>query len=175
MSNEPKLINKHSAFVQYTLNRIGKDKGLAASLRKADNPSTEHLCWSFLAGFNIPLDFEAKRLPYSTVAAAIARDKASANGKLTLGRALAMSYPDGHESKPAQARLRRLLSCDNINELCSILRQTLSLVRSRTSEPLDYALLLGQLSRYSFAPEKVNAQWAQQFYNAGYENHEGSI
>jgi CRISPR system Cascade subunit CasB len=169
MSVEPKKVSQQSAFVDYTIKQIASSNGIAANLRKSDNPATEHYSWDFLVKFNVPLEYDDKRIPYTLVAAAIARDKASKNGHLGLGKALALSYPDGSESKPAQAKLRRLLACNDIVELGSILRQTLSLIRSRVDQPLDYSVLLGQLLRYSFSRDKVNLQWAQQFYAVGNE------
>lgn len=169
MSSDPQKPSASMAFVNYTLAQIGKSTGVAANLRRADNPATEHYSWDFLAQFNVPLEFDNKRIPYVAVAAAMARDKATRNGQLGLGRALALSYPDGKESKAGQAKLRRLLACHDIAELAPILRQTLSLIRSRVDQPLNYALLLSQLLNYSFNPERVNLQWAQQFYATTFE------
>ncbi len=169
MSSEAQKPSAAMAFVDYTLLQISKSKGVAANLRRADNPATEHYSWDFLAKFNVPLEFDNKRIPYVTVAAAIARDKATRNGQLGLGRALALSYPDGKDSKAAQAKLRRLLACNDISELGAILRQTLSLIRSRVDQPLNYAMLLSQLLNYTFNPERVNLQWAQQFYSTSAE------
>lgn len=157
--------NPNVAFVEYALKRISSSKGLSANIRRSESPASEYLIWEFLAEFRIPLDYENKRLPYSIVSAAMAHDKASRNGSLSLGRSLALSYPDGNQSTPGKARLRRLLACDDIRELTGVLRQLLSLMRSRVNETLDYALLLSQLKRFPFAPDEVKAQWAQQFYS----------
>lgn len=152
-------------FVHSVISRCKVDNGVGAALKKADNPATEYMCWDYLASFGINLEHEDRRLPYVTVGAAIGRVKPDSNGSLSLGKAIASSFPDGNASNPAKARIRRLLACNDIAEVCVILRPMLSLIASRTSQPLDYIRLLGQIKRFLFSPEKVKAQWAQEFYS----------
>jgi CRISPR system Cascade subunit CasB len=133
-------------------------------LRRADNPATEYQSWELLAAWGIDLERDAQRLPFATVAAAIARAKVGVNGSLTLGQAIAACYDDGNQSEQAKTRLRRLLACDEVAELCRLLRPVLTLVESRAGKQLDYARLLRQLRRFPFAEQAVKAQWAQEFY-----------
>ena len=67
-------------FVQNCTFRCSQDKGLAARLRRADNPATEYQSWEFLVGFGVDLEKDYQRLPFATVAAAIAKSKAAENG-----------------------------------------------------------------------------------------------
>ena len=156
--------SREAGFVTQVINRIQQDKGLSARLRRADNPATEYQSWELLARYGIDLERDDERLPFACVAAAIAQAKIQNNGTLALGRAIASCYPDGHQNDQAQARLRRLLACDEVAELCRVLRPVLTLIDSRVAQPLDYARLLGQLRRFAFAPPSVKAQWAQEFY-----------
>lgn len=153
-------------FVETTIIRCKEDKGLAARLRRADNPATEYQSWEMLASMGVDLEKENQRLPFVTVAAAIARTKVEHNGKTFLGRALAACYEDGRESSQAKARLRRLLACDSLAEVCRIFRPLLSLIESKSGQSLDYIRLLKQLRRFSFedARLQIKAQWAQEFY-----------
>ncbi|MGV6474768.1 type I-E CRISPR-associated protein Cse2/CasB [Azotobacter vinelandii] len=151
-------------FVSHVIERCQQDKGLAARLRRADNPATEYQSWELLATFSIDLEREEQRLPFASVACAIARAKAESNGSLSLGRAIAACYEDGRDSDQAKARLRRLLACDDIAELCRLLRPLFSLIDSRAGQPLDYQRLLQQLLRFSRDPQQVKARWAQDFY-----------
>lgn len=153
-------------FVQSIIQRCKDDKGLAARLRRADNTATEYQSWETLASLGIDLEKDYQRLPFVTVAAAIAKAKAEDNGKISLGSALAACYEDGRESNQAKARLRRLLACDNLVEVCRILRPLFSLINSKSSQMLDYIRLLKQLRRFAFedARLQVKAQWAQEFY-----------
>lgn len=162
---------REARFVTWVIQRCSTDKGLAARLRRADNPTTEYQSWEFLADCRIKLDAAAERLPFATVAAYIAKTKLQANGRQGLGRAIAACYEDGNKSDQAKARLRRLLACDEPTELCRILRPLLTLIDSR-GQTLDCARLLKQLRQFASAAHKgddlwlqnIKAQWAQEFY-----------
>lgn len=164
MEQTAEHVSREERFVASVIQRCEKDKGLAARLRRADNPTTEYQSWELLAGYGIDLEKDFERLPFVTVAAQIAKSKMTANGSLTLGRAIAASYEDGNQSDQAKARLRRLLACDELPEVCRILRPLLTLVASRVSQPLDCARLLKQLRRFGYSAQAIKVQWAQEFY-----------
>src|SRR5690554_7131504 len=105
-----KKITKEQQFVKYIIDRCNKDKGFAARLRRADNPATEYQSWEILGAW-VDLEDSYQRLPYATVAAAIAKAKVDDDGKLSLGQAIAAAYAekDATEySDQAKTRLRRL-------------------------------------------------------------------
>ncbi|RMG40949.1 MAG: type I-E CRISPR-associated protein Cse2/CasB [Candidatus Dadabacteria bacterium] len=164
---EREVDDRDSAFVNRVFEICRSNKGMAARLRRADNPSTEYQAWEFLAAWGVNLEREEDRLPHVLIASAIAKSKASANGSLPLGQALALSYDNGRDSSPASARLKRLLACDSVKEVCMILRGVLSLISSKLGKPLDYTKLLKQLKKFKFNPQAVKAQWAQEFYSYG--------
>jgi CRISPR system Cascade subunit CasB len=159
-------------FVEVIIDRCKNDRGMAARLRRADNPATEYQSWELLGSLNylgVDLEMEHKRLPFVTVAAAIARSKCEHNGNLTLGKAIADCYRDGSKDSSAldqaKARLRRLLACDDLAEACRILRPILTLIDSRVNQPLNYVRLLSQLRWFNFdSGYRTKAQWAQEFY-----------
>ncbi len=151
-------------FVNYVLDRIKKDNGFAAQLKRADNPATEYQSWELLAHFGVDLEKEWKRLPYCTVGAALAKAKPAANGKLPFGAAIAACFDEGSQSDQAKARLRRLLACTSTSEACRILRPLLTLMTNRGVTP-DFVQLLEQLLWYSGnRQEQIRARWAQEFY-----------
>ena len=154
------------AFVDYIINRCQSSNGLRAALKRADNPATEYQSWEVLAGFNIDLEHESHRLPYATVAAAIARSKAERNGTSKIGQGIAHCYEDGNASDQAKAKLRRLLACDSVPEACRILRPLLSLIESKGNVALDYASLLDDLLWFGHDESqlRIKARWAQDFY-----------
>jgi CRISPR system Cascade subunit CasB len=153
-------------FVNYIIRQVQENKGIAAALRRADNPNTEYQSWEVLAGFGVQLDNENQRLPFATIAADIARVKPLANGDMTIGQAIARSYEDGNQSDQAKAKLRRLLACDTTSEACRILRPLLSLIASKGGISLNYVALLDDLLWFSHddSRQRIKARWAQQFY-----------
>lgn len=159
--------NQQQRFVDAVLQRCQIDKGLAAQLRRADNPATEYQSWDFLARLGVDLDREYKRLPYLIVAAAIAKSKTTKNGKLGLGRAIALCYEKkGNKDEQAIARLRRLLACDDLKELCRLLRPLFALISSRVTQPLDFVTILEDLCWFQHSPQQKKAHWAQDFYRS---------
>ena len=166
-SSNSSRVEWHSRFVTEVCRRCSQDKGLAAGLRRADNPATEYLSWEVLASLGVNLEKEYERIPFVTVAAQIAKSKATANGTQGLGRALAACYEQGQDNAQAKARLRRLLACSDIAEVCRVLRPLFSLITSRKSSSIDYVRLLGQLRNFYFNDQGVKAQWAQEFYSSG--------
>ncbi|GLR62600.1 type I-E CRISPR-associated protein Cse2/CasB [Marinospirillum insulare] len=157
--------NKEQQFVHYIIDRCNQDKGFIAKLRRADNPATEYQSWEILGPW-IDLENSYERLPYATIAAAIARSKADKNGSLPLGKAIAMCYPEAggadKYSDQTKARLRRLLACHDVAEACRILRSTLTLIDSKLGQPIDFSALLRQLR---FFGESSKIRWAKDFYN----------
>lgn len=157
--------SREQRFVETVIELCQKDKGMAARLRRADNPATEYQSWELLGWFGVDLEKEYERLPFATIAAAIAKSKSEHNGSLTLGRAIAASYEDGRDSNQAKARLRRLLACDDLTEVCRLLRPVLTLIVSKVGQPLDYARLLRQLRFFTYESGlRTKTQWAQEFY-----------
>ncbi len=158
--------NKYDAFIAYLFTQIERDKGFAAKLRRADNPSTEYQSWEILARFNVNLDRPSERLPYALIAAAVAKSKQPENGQLLIGQAIAKSFDDGAKSDQAAMRLRRLLACQDTEEVCRILRPLLSFIQSRVKAPLDFTSLLKDLLFFNLDPQKAKAKWAQQFFSS---------
>lgn len=168
--DHPPNSSLEARFVSSVLQRTQQDKGLAARLRRADNPATEYQSWEFLADLGIDLEHETQRLPFALVAAAVAKAKAAQFGTLKLGQAMAACYSDGAKSEQAKAKLRRVLACDDVPELCRILRPVLALIDSRVSQPLDYIRLLQQLRHFAWGAQKIKSQWAQEFYGRTEDN-----
>ncbi|OPX56962.1 CRISPR system Cascade subunit CasB [Oceanospirillum multiglobuliferum] len=152
-------------FVDYVLKRQAEDNGFSARLRRADNPATEYQSWEILASFGVDLEKSWQRLPYCTLGAALAKAKPERDGNLGLGSAIAACYEDKSQSDQAKSRLRRILACTSIEELCQILRPLLALIASRGVK-LNFSLLLQQLLWFSGeGQERVRTRWAQDFYH----------
>lgn len=150
-------------FVAYVY-RNKADKGKNASFKRADNPSTEQECWGELARFGVNLTNESERLPFALIGAIIAKGKGKESGEITFGSALYCAFGKD-KTAAATARLRRLLSCDDVEEVFLVMRGILRLIQSRVSFELDYSQLLQDLLWFNHNPQRVKARWAQDFYN----------
>lgn len=172
MNNPIEKPNRSLVFVTYIIERIKIDKRMKAVLKRADNQATEYQCWEYLAAFiNLEKDYE--RLPYATIAAAIAKAEVTHNGYLGIGKAIASCYYDngGNESDQAKTKLRRLLACDSVKEVCRILRPIFSLMRAKNVVGLNFAELLQDLLRFKWedSRQRIKTCWAQNFYHRDFK------
>ena len=160
-------------FVQSIISRISvdKDKACRAALCRADNPSTEYQSWEYLASF-IDISNPSIRLPYATIAAAIAKATPKDDGTGGIGKAIASCYSDGNASDQAKAKLRRLLACDSLEEACRIIRPLLSLIESKSSTNVNFTRLLRELLKFNEDDQGVKSGWAQDFYRPSSEGEE---
>jgi CRISPR system Cascade subunit CasB len=148
------------SFVEYALQRMKDDSGFGAALRRADNPATEYQAWEHLASW-CDLEKSWERVPFATVAAALARAKPVRNGHQPIGQALAACYDEGNQSDNAKSKLRRLLACDTVEEACRVLRPLLGLMASKEKSHLDYGSLLDDLLKFG---EWTKQRWAMDFF-----------
>jgi CRISPR system Cascade subunit CasB len=163
---EQEIITKKSrgkAFVEYALVRMQNDTAFGAALRRADNPATEYQAWEYLANW-CAIDNQFELFAFAVVSAALARAKPGRDGFMGLGQAIAACYSEGgtpgNQADAAKSRLRRVLACSTIEEVCRVLRPVLSLIASR-GVALDYGKLLDDLLKYG---EWTRQRWAVDFY-----------
>ncbi len=159
---------KYEKFIGYICSICQKDKGTAAALRRADLMQSNATVLSTLVKFGIDITKESEYIPYSLVTAAIARSKVYENGDVLLGAALyaAEKTPSAGSNKD-DARVRRLLSCNSLQELSLIFRHYIQFILSRYSCKFNYAELLKDLCsfKYEEGRERVKKKWALQFYS----------
>ncbi|MDD2967381.1 MAG: type I-E CRISPR-associated protein Cse2/CasB [Desulfovibrionaceae bacterium] len=153
--------DKAERFVQTIIRHCATNTGFAARLRRADNPDTEYHSWELLVKLGINLDKDWERLPCALIAAAVARAQLSSDGSAGLGRALRSCFS---EDEQGSLRLRRLLACERLDELCRVLRPMLRLIESKHTQPLCYGRLLGELMSFAYRAQRVKLGWAQDFY-----------
>ena len=67
--------------------------------------------------------------------------------------------------------MRRILACQDIEELCRILRPTLTLIQSK-GEVIDYANLLEDLCFFERDTQRKQAKWAQWFYGVAFKKQQ---
>ena len=106
-------------------------------MKRADNPDLEYQVWNILLGFNIDIEFAARRLPFCLIGAALCRRQPEKDGIFGLGASLRSCF--GDDEAQGSIRLRRLLACQTTEEACRILRPMLSLItrrlRNRSASP----------------------------------------
>lgn len=155
---------QRKSLVQNIFDRLQSDSAFRAALKRADNPATEYQSWEYLADYGVQLDNAYKRLPYTTVFAAMAKSSRLGDGSYGLGKALCASYDWDRESQPARSKLRRILACNDAVELCTVLRSVLQFISSK-AVPVCYQNLLNDLIYFGDG-EQIKSKWAQQFYGA---------
>lgn len=182
MSKNAKPIDTNKKFVEFIIELLdeenrnnGKRKpgssAASAALKHAYNPKMEYQSWEYLAqaekrvGVFINLENDDERLPYTTIASAMAKAKVEQNGTVQIGQAIAQCYDDGNESDQAKMKLRRLLACDTTEEVCRVLRPLFSLIAAKANVELDYAKLLKDLLNFHFYSKDVKTRWANNFYH----------
>lgn len=174
--------DKETKFVNRIKERIGRSNKAAAELRRGDSKITEHMSWPhlFAVSYDLPSnEIEKNRIAYQTIAAAIARtkftesvpeDQESEESGKKLGVVLAAIKQHEHvgdDESPLDIRLRRLIGCSSVKEVCRVLRPLLSLLRARGyGEKLDYVHLLYQLKWFDYpdSREKTKIEWVSDYY-----------
>ncbi len=152
-----------ASIVASVFKRKETDSAFRAALKKANNPDTAYMSWEYLADYGIQIQYESSRIPYEIVLSAIAGSEANDNGNMRLGQAIALCYDDGKESAPAKSKLRRILACDSLIELCSVLKPQLRFIYSKGIS-IDYSILLKELRWFEKNSEQIKATWAQSFF-----------
>jgi CRISPR system Cascade subunit CasB len=151
--------SKSANFVNYVLQRLQKDTGFGAKLRRADNPDTEYQSYECLAKW-CSLDKDHERTCFATVAAGLARMKKSSKENISFGAVIARCSDS--------SKLLRLLACD-FDEICQWIRPILRLAESKNIYP-NFERLLNDLLYFN---QKTKQRWAMDFYRK--ENNNDSI
>ncbi len=154
---------KKESIINTIIKRCEADSAFRAALRRADNPDTEYQSWEYIAQYGANLEFSDSRLAYAIIFAAVARDAKGKDGTLNLGTSLLKAYDDNRDSAPARSKLRRLLACDSVDEVCGVLRSILKLIGSKAVR-ISYETLLYDLKGFHSKGEQVKARWAQSFF-----------
>ncbi len=144
-----------------------EDKGIRAAFRRADSARLHFHCIEFLLKHSMEIDDINIRAASLTVMAAIARSNVTKNGSIHFARAIALCYSDKSDSEAAISRIRKICSCENMQELTSTLRRLLTLISSR-SIAVDYTSLYKDLLvfRYESQRDNLRVKWMKEFYSS---------
>jgi len=105
------------------------------------------------------------------VFAAVARSGIQKDGNAVLGHALRLAYENDRGSEPAKGKLRRLLACTTVEEVCDQLHSLLKFISGKINT-LSYSELLSDLIKFQFSQDRVKAKWAQSFFGKTSEDKE---
>lgn len=170
----PKITN----FVESVYRRKEVDSAFRSRMRAARSSLRETAVWGDLAGY-FDITREDIRAIYVLVGSSIALENGEKNGTKAFASLLSMAWKDNKNQKflddkkiaqhPAVMRLRRIVSCRDVQEVCQLLGPCLQLIRSRVSGELDYMALMKDLLDFSFSSEKaevVKARWVMDFHRS---------
>lgn len=164
---------RNENFVEYICRQCSSDKGIAAHLRRADLESSDPLVLQTLVRFGLDITKNIEFIPFCLVTAAIAREKKHEIGSDSFIQLLAsIEKSSTDKGEKNDSRFRRILACENLNELALIFRPLMSFVQSRINCAIDYKELLDDLCSFGFEDGRlrVKKKWAMQFYKAHKEN-----
>lgn len=161
---EIKKISRGEKFVGYICNIIAANSAKCAALKRADNPALEYQSWEILSRFGVDLTHPQERRVFSSIAAMVAKAKIIKDGHQDIGAAIANCYEGKSENDQALSKLRRLIACNSIEELCSVLRPLHQLILSKQDSTLNYGRLLDEIIRFQWKPLDIKAIWSQNFY-----------
>lgn len=157
---------KYDDLVQWVSERLGentkaKDKGMIARLKRADRSANLAVqAWELLIRFNVEdRDFS----PCLAVLAPMCRRDDPEDGTASLGRALASCFDNGDKGR---SRLYRLLNCDDMEELCRLLRHILSLIDSKKKEKISYRRLLDEVLAFRHPDRRqyIKRRWSTDYW-----------
>ena len=175
MTDQEIKLRREEKFINYVIAIIDSNKAKAAALKRADNPALEYQSWEILNHFGIDLTNHQERLIFCLIAAAAAKGKIKKDGSLGIGAAIANCYENKSSSNQANAKIRRLIGCDSIEELCAVLRPLLQFISSKIGNTLNYGKLLGELLRFYWDPLRIKAIWAENFYHQKQTEEEENV
>lgn len=155
-----------------------EDRGMLAALRRGLSEATEQYAWPYIAPY-CPMTDPKRRAIWLTVAGAAATLEPLGLAKSGLGvgnlgatmRHLALGDEHPKNDKETQktlasfeARFRRLLTCQTVEELC---RHLVGVVRAAAAKgkSVDLQQLFGDLQKWENATEPtIKVRWAQGYW-----------
>ena len=157
-------------FVSYLFSLKGKDKGMLASFKRADNEAYEWKTWQVLRRF-VDLERDDERRTFALVGACIAKSKQTVNGTVCLGRAFRIAAGDeGGNYSPC---FMRVLSAESLDELLVILRPSLAYLTNQCGN-LDFCGILADVLSFKYRRDSIRVRWAKDYLaNDGEEEVDG--
>lgn len=165
---------KIQRFLEWAKGRVtAKDRGTLADLRRGFSPGTEHRSWPHIAVY-CDLTKDRERMIWQTVAAGFAVHEETHNSG-NLGLTMRRLALDGSAGSPEEAlksfdaRFRRLLTCDSVDEICERLPGIIHAAKSKNGIPIDFERLYTDLFYWG---ERVKLRWAAAYWGSKQKENE---
>lgn len=146
-------------FVATVIARSGNDNRFKAVLRRAANGESPDAL-GVLAGLGVNLKNPDDVLACSLVASCIVKDGIEYDGELDLGSALLQCAGNVDKenlengTNPCSYRIRRILACNSVSELCSVLLRVLPFIAEKSGN-LSYSKLLRAILKFGGCADEI--------------------
>lgn len=161
MEEAKKRTKTSEAFFSYVVEKMSWDKQFISIMRNADTPDANTEAWKYLIRWCHSEDDSHIEI-LTLITASICRTGLTSDGKSRLGSAINRIDLSSHKDS---AKLKKLLACDNVSEVCKNLRPILKSVE-RHNIRLSYITLMDQLLYFNRYPDKQKKSWAIDYYRA---------
>jgi len=143
-------------------------RGEAAQLRRYWSSATRHDAWPILGRLGV-ICHKADQLTAALFAEHCRQDILHRRGAGGIGRAV-RTLGGGRNTDPkfdsTERHFRRLLACDNLDELAGPLHRMVKRLQRHSGGPilLDYNRLLWDLRKWTSDSETIKTEWARDFW-----------
>ncbi|MCW5557277.1 MAG: type I-E CRISPR-associated protein Cse2/CasB [Verrucomicrobiae bacterium] len=165
--SKPPLNERAARFVE-ALRRTRNDRGKMASLRRGLSPSTVMDAWPIVAGLGgqIGQPGESVHVDIAALFAihpeeSNARDFGETCRSIALADSSDKTLPESHER-----RFRRLLACDDSDDLTGQLRAWIRLAANK-GVGINYTRLFDDLTWWDSSADRIRVRWARSFWHSG--------
>ncbi len=150
-----------AAFVNFVIRKIkDNDTEFRAAMSRADNPALESCAWEYLIPY-CNIEYEAERMAFALIGAAIARNRPDADCDSGLGNSFRSVCKKDEDDERELRRFRRIIACDTVQELVPVLRPQLNYLASKGAG-IGYTRLLYDLLYWNKDKARI---WMIQFFH----------
>ena len=181
MENSNNNKNDHNSyFIDYIFRLCKSDSGAASKLKRAGSDTQAASSYGILVGAGVDIEKKYQLISHSIVAEIIAKSKLESDtGEENFGKVLRLSSELKKEKSQEidDTRMRRILNCDTLEELQTVLRSLLNFIISRGFiDKLSLNEFLKDLLKfeYEWSQNRIKKKWAMGFYSARINEEENN-
>jgi CRISPR type I-E-associated protein CasB/Cse2 len=145
-----------------SLQRLQRDRGAMAALRKALIPTQRQFSYRYLSRLGCTFEHDRDVLRFSILAHFWGHHPSHSNTTGNLGRSM-RKITGGDEKHPFNKRFERIIACDSLEELAGQLQGNVSLLK-RAGVAIDFNQFADDLYWFTRTPDRVKLRWSGGFY-----------